>query len=166
MKVIQGVQLNFKTHTIWRVQYFLQLLKIRAKKNCLALKKANSNEKALLYSCSGSCNSSQMANHIAVQLYKRKIAEKSCIAVEGGNIKKVVQTALSGRSIIVIDGCKLACAKACFDNQSLKPDFYFELTSLGIEKRQQENYDCQHAEKILSFIQDKITKYHSIPLNL
>ena len=40
----------------------------------------------------------------------------SCIAGVGGNVKKLVKTAQSGRKIIAIDGCPLACAKACGAN--------------------------------------------------
>jgi uncharacterized metal-binding protein len=53
-----------------------------------------------------------MANYIAVRLDRRGIADMSCIAGVGGGVKKLVRTALSGRKIIVLDGCPLACSKS------------------------------------------------------
>jgi len=80
-------------------------------------------EKPIVYSCSGCSSAAQMANHIAVQLDRRGIAEMSCIAGVGGNVKKLVRTAQSGRKIIVIDGCPLACSKACLNNHDINPVF-------------------------------------------
>ena len=105
--------------------------------------------KPIVYSCSGCSSAAQMANYLAVQLDRKGVAEMSCIVGVGGNVKKLVQTAHSGRKIIVIDGCPLACAKACLSNHSIKPDVDIELTSLGVAKRQHEDFNKQHADEIL-----------------
>ncbi|MGZ4049932.1 MAG: putative zinc-binding protein [Bacteroidia bacterium] len=76
-------------------------------------------DKPLVYPCSGCSNAAQMSNYLAVQLDRMGIAEMSCIAGVGGNIKNLVRTAQSGRKIIAIDGCPLACSKACLGNHSL-----------------------------------------------
>jgi uncharacterized metal-binding protein len=109
-------------------------------------------EKPLLYSCSGCSSTAQMANHLAVKLDRMDVAEMSCIAGVGGNVKKLVRTALSGRKIIVIDGCPLACAKACLSNQSIQPDVHIELTSFGVSKKQHEDFDQHQADGILEII--------------
>jgi uncharacterized metal-binding protein len=44
-------------------------------------------EKPLVYSCSGCSSSAQMANYLAVQLDRQGLAEMSCIAGVGGNVK-------------------------------------------------------------------------------
>lgn len=93
-----------------------------------------------------------MANFIAVQFDRRNIAEMSCIAGVGGKVKKLVRTAQSGREIIVIDGCPLACAKACLGNYSIIPDHHFELTAFGVNKKQHEDFDMIVADKVLSEI--------------
>ena len=111
------------------------------------------NEKPLLYSCSGCSSAAQMANYLAVQLDRMGLAEMSCIAGVGGNVKKLVRTALSGRNIITIDGCPLACSKACLGNHSIKPDMHFELTDLGVMKINHVDFDMYHAHKILMQIQ-------------
>ena len=56
---------------------------------------------------------------------QKGIAEMSCIAGVGGNVKKLLMTAHSGKKIIAIDGCPLACVKACLDNHSLKADLHY-----------------------------------------
>lgn len=116
----------------------------------------NTNEimKPIVYSCSGCSSAAQMANYLAVQLDRKGIAEMSCIAGVGGNVKKLVQTAHSGRNIIVIDGCPLACAKACLSNHSIEPDAHIELTSFGVAKRQRQNFDKKQADEILKIIEE------------
>ena len=107
-------------------------------------------ESPLVYSCSGCSSAAQMANYMAVQLDRIGLAEMSCIAGVGGNVKKLVRTALSGRKIVVIDGCPLACSKACLGNHNITPDMHFELTGFGVSKRQQEDFDMQQATTITS----------------
>lgn len=64
----------------------------------------------LVYSCSGCSSAAQAANYIALKLDREGDAEMSCIAGVGGNVPHLVNIARSGRSIIAIDGCPLACA--------------------------------------------------------
>lgn len=107
------------------------------------------NAKPLVYSCSGCSSAAQMANYLAIQLDRLNLAEMSCIAGVGGNVKKLVRTALSGRKIIVIDGCPLACSKACLANHAVKPDLDIELTRLGVQKKQHEDFSMDQANGIL-----------------
>jgi uncharacterized metal-binding protein len=107
------------------------------------------NTKPLVYSCSGCSSAAQMANYLAIQLDRLNLAEMSCIAGVGGNVKKLVRTALSGRKIIVIDGCPLACSKACLANHAVKPDLNIELIRLGVQKKQHEDFNIDQAKGIL-----------------
>jgi uncharacterized metal-binding protein len=112
--------------------------------------------KPIVYSCSGCSSTAQMANYVAVQMDRQGTAEISCIAGVGGNVRKLVQTALSGRKIVVIDGCPLACAKACLNNHSIEPDVHVELTSLGVSKRQHQDFDKQQADEILGILEGMV----------
>ena len=112
--------------------------------------------KPIIYSCSGCSSAAQMANYIAVKIDRKEIAEMSCIVGVGGNVKKLVNTAKSGRKIIVIDGCPLACSKACLSHHSIKPDLHFELTGYGVKKQNHVDFDLQQADDILSMIEEKI----------
>ena len=113
-------------------------------------------EKPLVYSCSGCSSAAQMANHIAIQLDRKGIAEMSCIAGVGGNVKKLVRTAQSGRKIIVIDGCPLACSKACLNNHDIVPGIHFELTRFGVSKKQHQDFDMEEADRVLHAIARQI----------
>lgn len=111
------------------------------------------NPKPLVYSCSGCSSAAQMANYLAIQLDRNGSAEMSCIAGIGGNIKKIVRTAVSGRKIIVIDGCPLACSRSCLYNHNIKPDIHFELTNMGVSKKMHEDFELDEAEDILTRIE-------------
>ena len=66
----------------------------------------------LVYSCSGCSTAAQMANHVALRLDRRGVAEMSCIAGVGGNVRPLVRLA-TGRTIIAMDGCALAMPDQC-----------------------------------------------------
>lgn len=53
----------------------------------------------------------QLANDLAVVLDRECHAQMSCIAGVGGDVKGLVKLAQSGRPILAIDGCKIACVK-------------------------------------------------------
>jgi len=118
--------------------------------------------KPLVYSCSGCSSAAQMSNYLAVQLDRIGIAEMSCIAGVGGNVKKLVATARSGRKIIAIDGCPLACSKACLDIHSLQPDQHIILTDFGVKKSQHEDFDQQQADEILELINTSDSIAHAL----
>ena len=123
-------------------------------------------EKSLVYSCSGSSSAAQMANYMGIQLDRMGVAEMSCIAGVGGNVKKLVRTALSGKKIVAIDGCPLACSKACLGNHNITPDMHFELTGFGVSKRHHEDFDMQEANQVLEFSQHKIILNNKQPCSI
>lgn len=108
--------------------------------------------KSLIYSCSGCSSAAQMANYIAVSADRAGDAEMSCIVGVGGNVKKLVKTAKSGRKIVVIDGCPLACAKACLTNHGIEPAVHTELSKLGVKKLQHGDFDRDQAHEILESV--------------
>ncbi|AWO00358.1 zinc-binding protein [Chitinophaga alhagiae] len=112
--------------------------------------------KPLVYSCSGCSSAAQMANYLAVQLDRAGLAEMSCIAGVGGNVRSLVRAALSGRKIIVIDGCPLACSKACLSNHGITPDMEVELTRMGVQKKKHEDFDQHQAGVILQDLLQQI----------
>ena len=103
----------------------------------------------LVYSCSGASSAAQMANHIAVKLDRLKVAEMSCIAGVGGDVKPLVKSALSGRPIIALDGCPLQCAAKILARHGLKADKHLDLSELGVKKRKHEDFDPQEAARVL-----------------
>ncbi|MBC6492599.1 putative zinc-binding protein [Flavihumibacter stibioxidans] len=109
----------------------------------------------IVYSCSGCSSAAHMANWLALKLDRHQLAEMSCIAGVGGNVKKLVNTARSGRNIIAIDGCPLACAKACLANHGLTPDLHLNLADFNIRKRSHEDFDTSQAMEVLDIISEK-----------
>lgn len=103
----------------------------------------------LVYSCSGCSSVAQMANHVAVQLDRRGIAEMSCIAGVGGDVPHLLKIARSGRPIIALDGCPLACARSTLARHGIAPDHYHQFNDYGVKKRYHADFDTQDAERII-----------------
>ncbi|MCC7321566.1 MAG: putative zinc-binding protein [Rubellimicrobium sp.] len=106
----------------------------------------------LVYSCSGCSSAAQMANHLAVRLDRGGLAEMSCIAGVGGDVPKLVRVARSGRRIIAIDGCALACVKSCLARQGVAPDEWLLLSDHGVRKRYQADFDAAEAARLFDRI--------------
>ncbi len=106
----------------------------------------------LVYSCSGCSSAAQMANHLAIQLDRRGLAEMSCIAGVGGDVPKLVRIARSGRPIVALDGCALACVKNCLARHEVTADRYHLLSDLGVRKRYGTDFDPEEAERVFAVI--------------
>ncbi len=104
----------------------------------------------LVYSCSGCSNVAQLANDIAVVLDREGHAQMSCIAGVGGNVKGLVKLAKSGRPILAIDGCKIACVKKVLEQHQIKPKWHFELSGLGLKKIEHQGCSIGDMHKALS----------------
>jgi uncharacterized metal-binding protein len=102
----------------------------------------------LVYSCSGCSSAAQMANHLALRLDRERHAEMSCIAGVGGGVTGLVRTAQSGRPILAIDGCVLACAKACLARAGVEPTAHLLLNEVGAKKRKHEDFDREQAARV------------------
>lgn len=114
---------------------------------------SNDSKLPLVYSCSGASSAAQMANHIAIKMDRLTVAEMSCIAGVGGDVKALVRTAESGRPIIALDGCPLHCVAQVLKRHGLKADLHFDLSKMGVKKRQHEDFDPQEAAQAFRRIQ-------------
>lgn len=110
----------------------------------------------LVYSCSGCSSAAQMANHVALRLDRRGIAEMSCIAGVGGDVPSLVKLAHSGRPIIAIDGCQLVCATRCLERHHITPDKHLQLHDYGVRKRLHEDFDPAQAEQIVTQVAEEL----------
>ncbi|HET9903295.1 MAG TPA: putative zinc-binding protein [Xanthobacteraceae bacterium] len=95
----------------------------------------------LVYSCSGCSSVAQLANHLAIRLDHEGYAEMSCIAGVGGDVGPLVRIAKSGRPIIAIDGCALACVLHTLARHGVVPAAHRLLASDGIRKRYHQTFD-------------------------
>lgn len=104
----------------------------------------------LVYSCSGCSSAAQSANQVALQLDRRGIAEMSCIAGVGGDVPHLLKIAKSGRPIIGIDGCILACVKSSLARHGLVARWYYQLHEYGVKKRYHSDFDPQQVEAVIA----------------
>ena len=102
----------------------------------------------LVYSCSGCSSAAQTANHIALELDRREVAEMSCIAGVGGDVPSLVKLAKSGRPVAVIDGCPLECARHCLARHGVTPTVHFQLGEFGVRKRYHARFDPVEADAL------------------
>ncbi|HEY1044125.1 MAG TPA: putative zinc-binding protein [Telluria sp.] len=104
----------------------------------------------LVYSCSGCSSAAQTANHVALRLDRMQAAEMSCIAGVGGGVAPLVRLARSGRTILAIDGCAMACARHCLEREGVTPDHHLQLGEHGVKKRQHTDFDPAQAAEALA----------------
>jgi uncharacterized metal-binding protein len=110
----------------------------------------------LVYSCSGCSSAAQMANHIALELDRRDVAEMSCIAGVGGDVPSLVKLARSGRPVVAVDGCPLACARNCLARHGVAPDLHWQLAEHGVRKRYHAQFDPLEAAVLLDEVADEV----------
>ncbi|MHB1093802.1 putative zinc-binding protein [Thiobacillus sp.] len=94
-----------------------------------------SNHLPLVYSCSGCSSAAQTANTLALSLDRDGEAQMSCIAGVGADIPRFVRQATSGRPILALDGCPLACVRESLKRHGVVPDRYLQLHEQGVKKR-------------------------------
>lgn len=102
----------------------------------------------LVYACSGCSSAAQMANQLALWLDREGAAEMSCIAGVGGGVTGLVRTAQSGRRILALDGCVLACVAACLQQAGVRADRHLLLSDFGVKKRKHADFDRTEAQRL------------------
>lgn len=89
----------------------------------------------LVYACSGCSSVAQLANDCALRLDREGRAQMSCISGVGGGVAPLVRLAQSGRPILALDGCALACVQACLRQAGVVADKHLLLNRAGARKR-------------------------------
>lgn len=112
----------------------------------------------LVYSCSGCSSAAQLANAVGIRLDRSGAAEMSCIAGVGGGVKPLVKLAQSGRTILAIDGCQLACARACLAQQGVTPDHHLLLNEHGVRKKMHTDFDPAEVAALAAEAADLLSK--------
>ena len=107
----------------------------------------------LVYSCSGCSSAAQLANHVAVQMDRRGVAEMSCIAGVGGDVQQLVKLAKSGRAIIALDGCPLECVNHSLARHGVQPARHYQLHKYGVKKRNHQDFDAEQAAQVLGQVE-------------
>ncbi len=89
-----------------------------------------------------------MANQMALWLDRDGVAEMSCIAGVGGGVTALVQTAQTGRPILALDGCVLACVSACLAQVGVVAEEHVLLSDFGVKKRKHADFDQDQARAV------------------
>lgn len=112
--------------------------------------------KPLVYSCSGCSQVAQLANRIAVQLDRSGVAEMSCVAGIGGQVKPIIRLAQSGRPVLAIDGCPLRCVQRSLNSIDVSESHHLLLSEYGLKKRQDKEYGNDVLLDLVNYIESKI----------
>ncbi len=115
-------------------------------------------QRPLVYSCSGCSSAAQLANAVALKLDRADIAEMSCIAGVGGDVPSLLRTAKSGRPIVALDGCALACVRNSLARHGLTPALYFDLSEQGVRKRQHADFDPVQAQRVFRAVAQQMAR--------
>ena len=102
----------------------------------------------LVYACSGCSSAAQMANALAIRLDRAGLAEMSCIAGVGGGVPSLVKTARSGRRMLALDGCVMACVAACLRNAGVEADTHLVLSAFGVKKTRHADAEPAEMERV------------------
>ena len=119
---------------------------------------SRSGPKPLVYSCSGCSSAAQLANAVALKLDRAAVAEMSCIAGVGGDVPSLLRTARSGRPIVALDGCALACVKSSLARHDLAPALHFDLSEQGVRKLRQVDFDPVQAQRVFRSVAQQIAR--------
>ena len=114
-------------------------------------------EKALVYSCSGCSNVAQIANQVALRLNTEGIAEMSCIAGVGCGIPSFLKTARS-RNLVAIDGCGMECCKKCLSQHGLVSDVHIRLDHHDFKKQKNCDFNQEDANRAYDIVIDRIER--------
>ena len=117
---------------------------------------------ALVYACSGCSSAAQLANHVAVQLDRRGVAEMSCIAGVGGDVPQLVKVATSGRPVVVLDGCALTCASNCLARHGVSADRHYQLQEFGVRKKLHADFDPLQAQRLFEQVRGDLQEIESV----
>lgn len=106
----------------------------------------------LAYSCSGCSSAAQLANTLAVRLDRARLADMSCVAGIGGDVPALLKAARCGRKIVVLDGCRLHCARQCLARHAIAADLHIDLSRAGIPRRLHEDVPAAEVQRVWASI--------------
>ena len=87
-----------------------------------------------ILACSGGSNVGQITNEVAKRLDMAGVGKFFCLAGVGGRISGMVASVEGSDTVLVVDGCPVACAKKTMEAAKLDRYQYVVVTDLGIEK--------------------------------
>jgi uncharacterized metal-binding protein len=112
---------------------------------------------ALLFACSGGCNTGQIANDAAKVLDQQGQGSFYCIIGVGLQLPPFIErTSKPETTVIAIDGCGVACVKKALDAINVTPAAHVVVTDLGIEKGHHFNYTREEVAKTAQAVREAL----------
>lgn len=120
----------------------------------------NAGAATMLLACSGGSNVGQLANQAAVELTGEGAGKMYCLAGIGGRLSGFVRSAKDAASLVVIDGCEIACGKATLQGAGVPLPLHRHLvvTEYGIEKNKDFNLDPEEVEMVKQAVKNAIAE--------
>ncbi|MCX6645315.1 MAG: putative zinc-binding protein [bacterium] len=106
----------------------------------------------LIFSCSGAADVGEISDKVARQLTKEGVGNMYCLAGIGGRVSGIVKSTEAASDILVIDGCKLDCARKCLSEVGITSITHVRITDHGFDKGKTEVTD-ENVVKVLNICQ-------------
>ncbi|MDI6813801.1 MAG: putative zinc-binding protein [Desulfitobacteriaceae bacterium] len=103
-----------------------------------------------ILACSGGSNVGQITNEVAKRLDIAGVGKFFCLAGIGGHISGMVASVEGSDTVLVIDGCPVACAKKTMEAAGLRNYKYVVVTDLGIDKSHDFTLGAEDVERVMS----------------
>lgn len=103
-----------------------------------------------ILACSGGSNVGQITNEVAKRLDMAGVGKFFCLAGIGGRVSGMVASVEGSDTVLVIDGCPVACAKKTMESAGLDKYRYVVVTDLGIEKVHDFRLSKEDVEHVMS----------------
>ena len=117
----------------------------------------DSQPEALVYACSGASNLGQLTNEIAIRLDRAGLAEMSCAEAVGIEAGQPYAAARSGRPVVAISGCPLACADRLLAEHGVAVASSIQLENRGVLKAKHVSVGGQDSERIYGEVASELS---------
>lgn len=131
-------------------------MRLRFFRECLSRVCTTDPHQPLVYSCSGRSSAARLAHHVALRLARLGVAQMACIAGVGKHVPHLLNVARSGRPIIALDGCSLACTGSCLDQNQVPVSRYYQLQLHGVKKRLDADFDPVQADEVVKMVAENL----------
>jgi len=112
----------------------------------------------LLFTCSGASNVGQIANQAVVKLDQEGVGRMFCLAGIGGHVSGILESTKTGKMIVGVDGCPVACAKKALEHAGFDIHEYLQVTELGVEKIHNFNFSPADIKRVTDHLNARISK--------
>lgn len=117
----------------------------------------------MLLPCSGASNTGQLANRAAVELTREGVGKMFCLAGIGGRLSGFIQSAKDTESVLVIDGCRMACGRAVLQSAGIQEFKHLVVTDYGVERENGFDLNDEDVDMIKEAVKNEITASQSSP---